>query len=107
MIMAKKKAEEKIKPKTRNDNSVFIGKRPTMNYVMAAMMVLNNGNDCTVKARGRSISHAIDVCEILRNRFLKGVEYGSIRISTEELDGEDDKKSNVSSIEIELLQPKK
>ena len=77
-----------------------------MNYVMATMMVLNKGVDCTVKARGRAISHAVDVCEILKNRFLKGVEYKDILISTEVLTGENNQSSNVSSIEIVLSPPK-
>lgn len=70
------------------------------------MMVLNRGVDCTVKARGRAISHAVDVCEILRNRFLKGTEYGDIVLGTEELEGEGGSKNNVSSIEITLKPPK-
>ncbi len=89
-----------------NQNNVFVGRRPTMNYVMATMMVLNRGDECTVKARGRAISHAVDVCEILRNRFLKGTEYGDIILGTEELEGEGGQKNNVSSIEITLKPPK-
>ncbi|MHA1497867.1 MAG: DNA/RNA-binding protein AlbA [Promethearchaeota archaeon] len=72
----------------KEENSVFVGRRPTMNYVMATMMILNKNEDCTVKARGRAISHAVDVCEILRNRFLKGTEYKGITLSTEQLEGE-------------------
>ena len=90
----------------KDDNAVFVGRRPTMNYVMATMMILNKGEDCTVKARGRAISHAVDVCEILKNRFLKGVEYKDIVISTEVLTGENNQSSNVSSIEIVLSPPK-
>ena len=88
------------------ENAVFVGRRPTMNYVMAVMMILNKGEDCTVKARGRAISHAVDICEILKNRFLKGTEYKEIRISTEVLKGEDDRENNVSSIEIVVSPPK-
>ena len=91
---------------SRDDNAVFVGRRPTMNYVMATMMVLNRGVDCTVKARGRAISHAVDVCEILRNRFLKGTEYKDIVLSTEQLEGENGQSNNVSSIEIVLAPPK-
>jgi DNA-binding protein len=87
-------------------NSVFVGRRPTMNYVMATMMILNKGEECTVKARGRAISHAVDVCEILRNRFLKGTEYKDIKLSTEQLEGENGQSNNVSSIEIVLAPPK-
>ena len=89
-----------------SQNAVFVGRRPTMNYVMAAMMVLNRGENCVVKARGRAISHAVDVCEILRNRFLKGTEYDKIELGTEELEGEGGQKNNVSSIEITLKPPK-
>jgi len=102
--------EEKGKGKREREpgqeNAVFVGRRPTMNYVMAVMMVLNKGEACTVKARGRAISHAVDICEILKNRFMKGVEYEEIRISTEQLKGEDGRENNVSSIEIVLLPPK-
>ncbi|MFX1236230.1 MAG: DNA-binding protein Alba [Promethearchaeota archaeon] len=90
----------------KEENAVFVGRRPTMNYVMAAMMVLNKGEECTVKARGRAISHAVDVCEILKNRFLKGVEYKNITLATEQLEGDKDQPSNVSSIEIVLAPPK-
>ncbi len=91
---------------SRDENVVFVGRRPTMNYVMATMMVLNKGEDCTVKARGRAISHAVDVCEILKNRFLKGTEYKDIIISTDQLQGENGQSNNVSSIEIVLAPPK-
>ncbi|MHA1457431.1 MAG: hypothetical protein ACTSR5_15900 [Promethearchaeota archaeon] len=40
------------------------------------------------EGEGRAISHAVDVCEILRNRFLKGTEYKGITLSTEQLEGE-------------------
>ena len=79
---------------SRDENAVFVGRRPTMNYVMATMMVLNKGVDCTVKARGRAISHAVDVCEILKNRFLKGTEYKDITITTEQLQGENGQNNN-------------
>ncbi len=98
--------KEKGKREPGQENAVFVGRRPTMNYVMAVMMVLNKGEECPVKARGRAISHAVDICEILKNRFLKGVEYNEIRISTEQLKGEDGRENNVSSIEIVLLPPK-
>ena len=90
----------------KDENAVYVGRRPTMNYVMAAMMILNKGENAIVKARGRAISHAVDVCEILRNRFLKGTEYGEINIETEQLEGDDGETNNVSSMEIELIPPK-
>ena len=78
-----------------------------MNYVMAAMMVLNEGQPCKLLARGRSIARAVDVGEILINNFVKGSKYGKIDITTEELKNKDGTNSNVSAIEIEILPPKK
>ena len=92
---------------SKEENAVFVGRRPTMNYVMATMMVLNKGVECVVKARGRAISHAVDVCEILHNRFLNGTEYKDIQLSTEQLEGENGQTNNVSSIEIILSPPNK
>ncbi|MFO8017549.1 MAG: DNA-binding protein Alba [Promethearchaeia archaeon] len=90
---------------SKDENAVYIGKRPTMNYVMAVMMVLEKDEDCVVKARGRAISHAVDVCEILRHRFMEGVEYKDIIITTEQLESDDGKVNNVSSMELILSPP--
>ena len=75
-----------------------------MNYVMAVMIILNRteNNTCCIKARGRSISHAVDVAEITKNKFVTSAKYKEIRLSTEQLTNADGKVSNVSSIEIEL-----
>ena len=89
-----------------DDSKVFIGKKKSMAYVMAAMVVLSD-NPVRLLARGRSISRAVDVSEILINKFMKGCSYGEILISTEVITNTDGTNSNVSSIEIEILQPKK
>ncbi|MCI0480342.1 MAG: DNA-binding protein Alba, partial [Candidatus Dadabacteria bacterium] len=84
-----------------NDNTVYIGKKPTMNYVLAVATHFNSGaTEVVVKARGRSISKAVDVAEIVRNRFVTDTKVDDIKISTESLEGEEGKMSNVSSIEI-------
>lgn len=89
----------------KDDNSVYIGRRPTNNYVLAAMLLLNDKKECVIKARGRAISHAVDVTEVLRNRFMKDVKVKDINIGTERLVGKDGKENNVSSIEITLEPP--
>ena len=87
-----------------NDNSnVYIGKKRSMNYVMSAMTSLNEGKATKILARGRSISRAVDVSELIINKFAKGSSYGDIKIFTEELSNQDGTKSNVSSIEIVIL----
>ena len=77
-----------------------------MDYVIAATIVLSK-KPVRLLARGRSISRAVDVAEILKNRFFKGSEYGEILISTETFNNTDGTQSNVSSIEIEIIPAKK
>lgn len=87
----------------KEPNSIFIGNKPTMNYVMGAMMILNRGELCTIKARGKAISHAFDVAEILLHRYVPEAKYTSIQPSTVEiLNAENGTKSRVTSIEIGL-----
>ena len=89
-----------------NDSIVLIGSKNSMSYVMAAMVVLNE-KPVRLLARGRSISRAVDVAEILINKFVKGSTYGEILIGTETITNSDGSSNNVSSIEIEILPPKK
>ncbi len=89
----------------KDDSNIFIGKKRTINYVMASMMILNE-KPVKLLARGRTISRAVDVAEILLHKFATGSKYGEIKITTEEITNKDGTKSNVSSIEIEIL-PKK
>jgi len=89
-----------------DDSKVFIGRKKSMSYVMASMVVLNE-KPVRLLARGRSISRAVDVAEILINKFVKGSSYGEILIDTETITNKDGTNSNVSSIEIEIKPPKK
>ncbi len=74
-----------------------------MNYVLAVVTQFNTGSaEVVVKARGRSISRAVDVAEIVRTRFVVGSKVRDVRISTEKLTGEDGRAASVSSIEISL-----
>ena len=85
------------------ENVVYIGNKPVMNYVLAVVTQMNGGvSDVMLKARGRAISRAVDVAEIVRNKFLTEVQLGSIEISTEQIKNADDVISNVSAIEIQL-----
>jgi archaea-specific DNA-binding protein len=83
------------------ENVVYIGKKPAMNYVLAVVTQFNNGaKSVKIRARGNTISRAVDVAEIARNRFLQGAKVESIAINSEELQNEDGTKSKVSTIEI-------
>ncbi len=82
---------------------VYVGQKPVMNYVLATLTQFNEGAERVVlKARGKAISRAVDVAEIVRNRFLPNVDVESIKIDTEELESEQGRKVNVSTIEIVL-----
>lgn len=86
-----------------NENTVYIGKKPTMNYVLAVVTQFNTGsNEVSVKARGKNISRAVDVAEIVRNRFVPEAKVKTIEIGTEKLSGDEGRTANVSSIEIFL-----
>ncbi|WP_048190278.1 DNA-binding protein Alba [Methanobacterium sp. SMA-27] len=86
-----------------DENVVYIGNKPVMNYVLAVVTQMNTGvPEVMLKARGRAISRAVDVAEIVRNRFMTDLEIGSIAISTEEMTSREGSNSNVSSIEIQL-----
>jgi len=85
------------------ENVVYIGNKPVMNYVLAVVTQMNSGvSEVMLKARGRAISRAVDVAEIVRNKFLPEVQLGSINISTEEIQNAEGSNSNVSAIEIQL-----
>ena len=83
------------------DNVIYVGNKPVMSYVLAVVTQFNNGSEeVVIKARGRSISRAVDTAEVVRNKFMPNAEVRDIKISTEEIEGEGGQKANVSSIEI-------
>jgi archaea-specific DNA-binding protein len=85
------------------ENVVYIGNKPVMNYVLAVVTQMNGGaSDVMLKARGRAISRAVDVAEIVRNRFITDVDIGNIDVSTEEITNNEGTSTNVSAIEIQL-----
>ncbi len=82
------------------DNVVYIGSKPVMNYVLAVVTQFSNGaKEVTIKARGRAISRAVDVAEVTKNRFMVESRVKDIRIGTEKV-ASDRGDSNVSTMEI-------
>ena len=103
MIDVAEEAPEKGEEKTTED-AVLIGRKPVMNYVVACLTFFNSGaGRVVVKARGRAISRAVDTVELLRRAFVKNVDIKNIEIGTEEITREDNRKSNVSTMEITLV----
>ena len=94
-------AEKTETAKKENDNVIFVGKKPTMSYVLAVITQFSEGaKEVFVKARGRSISRAVDVVEVVKNKFIDTLKY-TIDIGTEEVEDEG-KRLNVSTISIKL-----
>ena len=88
-----------------DDNSIFVGGKPFMNYVTGLVMqfTTKDAKDVTIKARGKFISRAVDVSEVATKRFLKGqVEVTDIKIDSEEFQNKEGKQVRVSTIEIVL-----
>lgn len=85
-------------------NQVLIGKKPLMNYVVACLTLLNQGvNELVLRARGKAISRAVDVAEMLRRVFSKNLKIKSINIGSEEINRENGEKTSVSIMEITLV----
>ncbi len=84
------------------DNTVLIGNKPVMNYVLAVVTQFNAGNsEVIVKARGKAIVRAVDTAEIVIRQFLPNVVKQSVTTSTDQVEM-DNGPSNVSCIQIIL-----
>jgi len=88
-----------------DDNSIFIGNKPFMNYVTGVVMqfTTKQASEVTIKARGKFISRAVDVAEVAAKRFLESsVNVKDIRINSESFTNKEGKNVRVSTIEIAL-----
>ena len=88
-------------------DTIYIGKKPLMAYVTSTLIQLANIPSVSIKARGMSISRAVDVAQIIsRKTENAGYKIGNINISSEALESQDGKTRNVSTIEIEVKRNK-
>jgi DNA-binding protein len=91
----------------QQENVVLIGSKPVMNYIVACLTFFNSGfSEVVLKARGRATSRAVDVVELMRRAFVKGLEVKNIQIGTEEVTHYEGQNVNVSTIEIVVAKPK-
>ncbi|MCZ6616223.1 MAG: DNA-binding protein Alba [Thaumarchaeota archaeon] len=86
------------------NTTIFIGKKPVMNYVLACLTTIQSGTDVLIiKARGNAISKAVNVAQITLNRFVSDLSVKNITIGTEQIQTDDSTTPiDVSSIEIQL-----
>jgi DNA-binding protein len=89
---------------TKDSDTIYVGTKPAMSYVLAVITHFNKSDakNVILKARGRAITTAIDTVEIVRRKFIKDLKTEKIEIGTEELQREDGTR-NVSTIEINLI----
>ena len=81
---------------------ILVGNKPVKNYLVYSLTALSRDNTLVIKARGRSISKAVDLAEILK-RQSKGLKQGSIVIGTEVVHDKDKNRDvRVSTIELTL-----
>lgn len=100
-LIEQKNTTEDNSNKSFDETLMYIGKKPSMNYVLAINSRMMEGLDeITIKARGKTISKAVDVAEIVTNKFVTDANDNQIKISTEEIIRDDGNKTNVSTIEI-------
>ena len=88
-----------------DDNSIFIGNKPFMNYITGVVMqfTTNQASEVTIKARGKFIARAVDVAEVSSKRFLDNtIAVTDIRINSEEFTNKEGRQVRVSTIEIAL-----
>jgi len=95
-----------VENKKTDDNIVFIGSKPFMNYVTGVVMqfTTRGAKEVIIKARGKFIARGVDVAEVTTKRFLKeqNVVVKDIKIGSEDFQNKEGKRVNVSTIEITL-----
>jgi len=102
-VEAEPQAEKESKPTHETHNTIFIGIKPIMSYVTATLAQLASLPIVTIAGRGKRITQAIDVSQMIVKRMNEvGYEIGDVRISSDSLVSKDGKKRNVSKIEIDL-----
>ena len=87
-------------------NIIYVGRKLPMDYVLAIVTAFSGSEvkEVTVKARGQSITTAVDAVEISRRKFVKETIVDKVVIGTEEMpprEGESNSR-NISTIEITL-----
>jgi len=93
-------------PEETEDNVIFIGNKPPMNYVIAVLTEFKKTSEVVIKARGRSISKAVEAAELVRKKFINEVEVVDIKLGLENIiDNKTNKPMDIPSIEIYLTKP--
>lgn len=92
--------------KKTDENFIFIGSKPFMNYITGVVMQFNTNKakEVVIKSRGKFIQKAVDVAEIARRKFLaeENIKVKEVRIGSESFENKEGREVNVSTLEIVL-----
>lgn len=92
-------ADEEVKTR----NVIFVGIKPIMTYVTATLTQLASSPTVTIKARGKRITQAVDVSQMIVKRMDSvGYKVTDVRIASDSLVSQDGKTRNVSTIEVDV-----
>jgi archaea-specific DNA-binding protein len=87
-----------------NDNVIFIGGKPLVNYIRGVITQFTKWNvsEVVIKSRGKFISKAVDVAEISKRSLEdRKIDIKDIKIASESFET-DGKKTNISTMDIIL-----
>jgi len=88
-------------PRRSEPNVIYIGKKGVMAYVLSAVLQLSQSSFIVIKSRGRAISKAVDVSQVLINRFGEGKYFiKETNLGTEAIHTPEGITRNVSTCEI-------
>jgi len=98
--------ESKNKDEYKNKGErdvIYVGIKPIMTYVTATLTQLSSQPTVTIKARGKRITQAVDVSQMIVKRMDSvGYVVSDIRIASDSLTSQDGRQRNVSTIEIDV-----
>lgn len=102
-LSTKESKSEKEEDSSRVRNVIFVGIKPIMTYVTATLTQLSSESTVTIKARGKRITQAVDVSQMIVKRMnTVGYIVSDVRISSDSLTSQDGKMRNVSTMEIDI-----
>ena len=87
------------------EHAIFVGGKPFMNYVTAVVMqfTTKGANKVVIRSRGKFISRAVDVAEVVKSRFLRDqIEVTGIKMDSEEFKNREGRTVRVSTLDIDL-----
>jgi len=79
---------------------ILVGKKNLATYLTVAMSAITNKGNAKLLARGLNITKAVDVANILKNKFNAKID--KVKIGTDTFKTDDGKEINKSWIEIDV-----